>query len=197
MLRDVLLRISFIPCSLVFLCAGCPHTLVLLPAMLFCHPHGAHATVVPGCLCFAACLGHAAGPCRTASSLSGWFASVILLAPPPPPPLSVYFDNIFGLPIALWCYCCPDILICRPSSLLSSYPAIVVLPYPRHSSGANNCLLRCAGWPLMHGCLCCVVINTKHFARCLTCINWHVLVSTRSMGSLQPYCYCMLPLLNP
>ena len=43
----------------------------------------------------------------------------------------------------------------------------------------------CTAWPFMHGCLCCVVIYMKHFARRLTCINWHVLVSRSSMGSRQ------------
>ena len=62
-------------------------------------------------------------------------------------PLSYCF-----LPFRLVCFChssCPPfqstltILLAYPlpcpSSLLSSYPAIVVLPYPWHSSGANNC----------------------------------------------------------
>ena len=115
------------------------------------------------------------------------------------------------LPFRLVCFChssCPPLfwstlttslgyLLPHPSSLLSFYPAIVVLPYPWHSLGANNCPRRCAGWPFMHSCLCCVVINMKHFARRLMCINWHVLVSTSSMRSLQSYCYCMLPLPNP
>ena len=38
---------------------------------------------------------------------------------------------------------CPDILICHPASLLSSYAAIVVLPYPCHHLGANECPLSC------------------------------------------------------